>query len=127
MDRADIGLHLEAMFDAVTRAIGDVPGAFETPIATYAETEEGLEVVAGFVGTGPAPASCTLVDYPERTAVCGVHLGEMSRIGESWQALHRWIAANDYRYADPCREVYVRAESPDQSDWVTELQQPVER
>ena len=27
----------------------------------------------------------------------------------------------------PCRELYVRAVSEDQSDWVTELQQPVRR
>ena len=31
------------------------------------------------------------------------------------------------QYAGPCREVYVRAIPPDQSDWVTELQQPVVR
>lgn len=127
MQRDEIGQHLESMFDAVARAIGDVPGAFEVPIATYAETEDGLEVVAGYVGSGPAPEGCLLVDHPEATAVCGVHLGEMARIGESWQALHRWITANGYEYAGPCREVYVRAESPDQADWVTELQQPVRR
>ena len=127
MQRDEIGQHLESMFQAVTTAIGPVRGAFETPIATYSETEEGLEVVAGYVGSGPAPDGCTLVDYPEATAVCGVHLGEMARIGESWQALHRWIAANGYEYDGPCREVYVRAESPDQADWVTELQQPVQR
>jgi effector-binding domain-containing protein len=51
----------------------------------------------------------------------------MARIGESWQALHRWVSDNGYRYDGPCRELYVRAESDDQSDWVTELQQPVTR
>lgn len=127
MQRDEIGQHLESMFDSVTRAIGDVPGAFDTPVATYSETEDGLEVVAGFTGTGPAPEGCELVDYDEQTAVCGVHLGEMSRIGESWQALHRWVVENGYTFSGPCREVYVRALSPDQADWVTELQQPVTR
>jgi DNA-binding transcriptional MerR regulator len=127
MQRDDIGPNLESMFESVTRAIGDVPGAFEVPMATYAETEDGLEVVAGFVGAGPAPEGCELVEHPEATAVCGVHLGEMSRIGESWQALHRWVVENGWTYAGPCREVYVRAVSPDQADWVTELQQPVTR
>lgn len=127
MQREEIGLHLEAMFDGVTRAIGDVPGAFETPIAAYREVEEGLEVVAGFTGNGPAPDGCELVDLDGGSAVCGVHLGDMSRIGESWQALHRWLVENGYKHAGPCREVYVRAVTPDQSDWVTELQQPVRR
>ncbi|MFN8148389.1 MAG: MerR family transcriptional regulator [Candidatus Nanopelagicales bacterium] len=127
MQRGEIGQHLESMFEAVTRAIGPVPGAFEVPVATYDETEEGLAVVVGFVGNGPAPEGCELVDYPASSAVCGVHLGAMDRIGESWQALHRWVVENGYEYAGPCREVYVRAVSPDQSDWVTELQQPVVR
>lgn len=127
MERDEIGAHLEAMFDAVGRALGDVPGALDTPVAAYHETEGGLEVSAGYAGTQAAPAGCTVVELPEATAVCGVHLGEMSRIGESWQALHRWVVDNGWTYAGPCREVYVRAVSPDQSDWVTELQQPVVR
>ena len=49
----------------------------------------------------------------------------MSGIGASWQALHRWVVANGYTFTGPCRELYVRAESEDQADWVTELQQPV--
>jgi effector-binding domain-containing protein len=49
----------------------------------------------------------------------------MDRIGESWQAMHRWLVDNKYEYAGPCRELYVRAVSDDQQDWVTELQQPV--
>lgn len=127
MEREEIGLHLEGMFDAVTRAIGDVPGAFDMPVAAYFEADEGMTVVAGFTGTGPAPEGCELVDLEEATAVCGVHLGEMSRIGESWQSLYRWTVENGYTFAGPAREVYLRAVSPDQSDWVTELQVPVAR
>jgi len=39
--------------------------------------------------------------------------------------MHRWVVENNYAYAGPCRELYVRAESEDQQDWVTELHQPV--
>ena len=128
MQQEEIGQHLEGMFDAVTRAIGDVPGAFQTPMAVYSAGEEGLDVVAGFTGNGPAPEGCELVEFPEATAaICGVHLGDMSRIGESWQSLYRWAVDNGYSFTGPCREVYLRAESPDQADWVTELQQPVSR
>jgi DNA-binding transcriptional MerR regulator len=127
MDREQIGQHLEAMFDGVARAIGDVPGAFDTPMAVYFETDAGMDVAAGFTGTGPAPEGCELVDLPEATALCGVHLGEMARISESWQSLYRWAVDNGYSFAGPAREVYLRAQSPDQADWVTELQVPVTR
>ena len=51
----------------------------------------------------------------------------MERIAESWQAIHSETLARDLELAGPCRELYVRAISEDQSDWVTELQQPVRR
>lgn len=121
----EIGQHVEAMFDAVARALGDVPGGLDLPMATYLEVADGLEVIVGYASQGPAPTGCTVVELPEARAVCGVHIGEMSGIGDSWGALHEWIGAEGYTYAGPCREVYVRASSPDQSDWVTELQQPI--
>lgn len=65
------------------------------------------------------------VSLTETTAVCGVHLGRMDNIQASWQDLHRWVVDNGYTFAGPCRELYVRSEPADQSDWVTELQQPV--
>ena len=71
------------------------------------------------------PAGTEIVDLPQQSAVCGVHLGPMATIHESWQALHRWIVENGYTFDGPCRELYVRAESTDQADWVTELQQPI--
>ena len=115
------------MFDEVSAALRHVDGALDTPVATYAEVDEGMEVRVGYAWGGPAPQGTEAVDLAEATAVCGVHLGEMARIGESWQALHRWVTDNGYRYDGPCRELYVRAESEDQADWVTELQQPVTR
>ena len=88
---------------------------------------QGMQVAVGYAWSGPAPAGTEPIDLAEATAVCGVHLGEMARIGESWQALARWVTANGYRFDGPCREFYVRSESEDQRDWVTELQQPVAR
>lgn len=60
-------------------------------------------------------------------AVCGIHLGSMDRISESWHAIHTEIFARGLVHDGPCRELYVRAVAEDQSDWVTELQQPVRR
>ncbi len=122
-----LGQQIEPLFEAVAEPLRHISGSLSTPIATYAETDDGMDVVVGYAYEGPAPEGCQVIDLPEVTAVCGVHLGEMSRIQESWQRLHRWVAANGYASAGPSRESYVQAETDDQTDWVTELQQPVTR
>lgn len=55
----------------------------------------------------------------------GEYIGPMNRVGESRQALHRWLVENGYKHSGPCHELRVRAESQDQQDWLTELQQPI--
>ena len=127
IDPDAIGAHVGPTFDEVATTLRHVEGALATPVATYAEVDDGMEVTVGYAWGGPVPPGTEAIDLGEATAVCGVHLGEMARIGESWQALHRWVTDNGYRYDGPCRELYVRAESDDQADWVTELQQPVTR
>ena len=127
IDPDAIGAHVGPTFDEVSATLRHIEGALATPVATYAEVDEGMEVTVGYAWGGPIPPGTEAIDLAEATAVCGVHLGEMTRIGESWQALHRWVTDNGYRYDGPCRELYVRAESDDQADWVTELQQPVTR
>jgi DNA-binding transcriptional MerR regulator len=127
LDPTTLGEHIGPMFDAVAAGLRHIPGSLATPVATYAETEAGMDVVVGYAHAGDPPEGVESVDLPEAAAVCGVHLGPMTQIGESWQALHRWVVENGYSYAGPCRELYLRAESPDQADWVTELQQPVTR
>lgn len=125
LDPDSFSEHIEPMFIAVGTALRDVDGSLATPVATYAETDAGTEVVVGYAWPGPPPAGTEVVELPEASAVCGVHLGEMAGIQQSWQRLHRWVVANGYAFAGACRELYVRAASPDQADWVTELQQPV--
>lgn len=127
LDPGALSERIGPMFDAVAAGLRHIPGSLATPIATYAETEAGTEVVVGYVYADQPPEAAETVDLPQAQAVCGVHLGSMSHIGESWQALHRWVVENGYSYAGPCRELYVRAEAEDQADWVTELQQPVTR
>jgi DNA-binding transcriptional MerR regulator len=126
LDPDHLNEHVEPMFDSVANALQHTCGALSTPIATYAETETGMDVTVGYAGQGPAPDGTTVVSLPEVIAVCGVHLGPMTGIQDSWQQLHRWVLANRYTFAGPCRELYIRAESENQADWVTELQQPVE-
>ena len=117
--------HIEPMFEAVSAALWDIRGSLDTPIATYAQTEAGMDVVAGYAYGGAAPEGTEVIELREAVAVCGVHLGATARVRESWQDLHHWVFTNGYAFAGPCRELYVRAESEDQGDWVIELQQPV--
>ncbi|GAA4158619.1 MerR family transcriptional regulator [Gryllotalpicola daejeonensis] len=103
-------------------------------IALYAADEggdgSGALVTAGFVvpdGTG-AIDGVEVTELPgvEQAAVT-VHRGEMTRIGESWEALVNWIQANGYELAGVCREVYWTPGDRPQSEWVTDLVQPVRR
>jgi effector-binding domain-containing protein len=127
LDPDRIADHIGPMFDEVAEALDHARGALDVPIATYAETEAGMDVVVGYSNPGPPPAGTEIVELPEVTAVCGVHLGPMVGIHSSCQSLHRWVIDNGYTFAGPCRELYVRALSDDQADWVTELQQPIVR
>lgn len=113
-------------FAAVAEVIGDRPGALATPIAQYDAAEGGLEVTVGYAYDGPALPGIDIVELPAAdAAICGIHLGAMDRIAQSWQALNAEIIARGLEPSGPCRELYIRAVPEDQADWVTELQQPV--
>ncbi len=125
-DGAEMAGAVGPTFDAVAAVIGAERGALDTPVAQYAAREDGTEVIAGYVYTGPARDGVEIVELPAVVeAVCGIHLGSMDRIGESWQSVHAQILDRGLVPSGPCRELYVRAVSDDQADWVTELQQPV--
>jgi DNA-binding transcriptional MerR regulator/predicted transcriptional regulator YdeE len=114
-------------FDAVAEIIGDAH-SLATPIAEYETLDDGLQVIVGYAYTGPAQDGFEIIELPAAAeAVCGIHLGSMDHIAESWHAIHTEIFARGLVHDGPCRELYVRAVSDDQSDWVTELQQPVRR
>jgi effector-binding domain-containing protein len=121
----ELAEHIGPMFDAVGRALTAVGASLETPIATYSEGDDGMDVVVGYACSASPPSGTEVIDLPAASAVCGTHLGPMTGIHESWQHLQRWVVQNGYEFAGPCRELYVKAVSDDQSDWVTELEQPV--
>ena len=125
LDPGRLGDLIEPMFEQARSVLEIADASLAIPVATYEETDDGMDVVVGYAYGGDDPGDLQIVDLPSVTAVCGVHRGPMSGISESWQGLHRWVVENHYDHAGPCREVYVRAESEDQEDWVTELQQPV--
>ncbi|MCQ1952041.1 MerR family transcriptional regulator [Arthrobacter sp. zg-Y238] len=115
------------LFDAVAEALAPTGASLDKPIAQYEVSENGMHIVAGYAVASAGPDGVEMVDLPSvPTAICGVHLGAMDRIGESWQAVHTETIARGFVLSGPCREVYLRAVSDDQADWVTELQQPVQ-
>ncbi|MGB4137302.1 MAG: GyrI-like domain-containing protein [Microbacterium sp.] len=125
-DQAEIGVLVGPMFDAIAAVIGDECGSLATPIAQYLAGAEGMHLTVGYVYSGPPREGIEVIELPAvASAMCGVHLGAMDGIGGSWMALHDEIVARGLAPSGACRELYLRAESDDQSDWVTELQQPV--
>lgn len=128
-ENGDIAALVSALFARAEEAIGDVEGAFDAPIAVYDFRDGGMHITAGYAWSGPAPDGLEIVELPAvAEAVCGIHLGSMDGIGVSWQAVHVAIAARGMAPDGPCREHYVRSwPLEDQSEWVTELQQPVTR
>jgi effector-binding domain-containing protein len=67
---------------------------------------------------------------PAVTMACTIHNGPFTTIGEAYNAIGKWLDANNYRIVGPSREVYLNpAKNASQTDpnTVTELQFPVEK
>ncbi|MHA7986726.1 MerR family transcriptional regulator [Rathayibacter sp. CAU 1779] len=105
---------------------------FGPAIALYEADESGdgtgAIVTAGFI----VPADTSSVDGLDVHTLPGiaqaavtVHRGEVAGIGESWDALIAWARDNGYELDDVCREVYWTPGDRPQSEWVTDLVQPV--
>ncbi|MDS2172303.1 GyrI-like domain-containing protein [Nesterenkonia sp. CL21] len=125
-DWSEVGEAVGAAFGHVAGIIGDTPGTLHAPVASYSWTPDGLRIVVGYVYEGEARGGVEIAELPEEShALCTAHYGPVSGIGESWQALHAELEARGLRPGGPSRELYLRAGSEDQHDWVTELQQPV--
>lgn len=121
-----VGEVVEPLFDRAQRAVTAAGGSLRTPIGSYDSRLDGMHVVAGFAHDGSAPAGTEIVELPAvERAVCCVHLGLMSGISATWQALVEHVEACGLTVLPGCREHYVSAQGQDQSDWVVELQQPV--
>ncbi|AYG02573.1 GyrI-like domain-containing protein [Gryllotalpicola protaetiae] len=131
----NIGPVIGPIFPAVGAAVeqaGLSPTDYGPAVALYAPDESGdgtgALVTAGFVipdAVSEVPGvEVSTLPVLEQAAVT-VHRGEMATIGESWDALVQWIQANGYELAGVCREVYWTPGFRPQSEWVTDLVQPV--
>jgi DNA-binding transcriptional MerR regulator len=99
-------------------------------VAYYEEAGDGAIVVHAAlpVATGPDEAGdISIVDLAGvDSAAAIIHHGSMDDVLPTGQALARWIDANGYRSAGYAREVTLNW-SPDPEQWVTELQQPIDK
>jgi len=62
---AAIGQHVGPMFEEVSATLRHGDGALATPIATYAEVDEGMEVAVGYAWGGPAPDATEAIDQAD--------------------------------------------------------------
>ncbi|MDS2172302.1 MerR family transcriptional regulator [Nesterenkonia sp. CL21] len=126
-DQPEVAGLVGPAFDAVAAVIGHIPGALETPVASYSLDERGLHVIVGYAYDGEPRDGVEIVSLPAvEKAFCSTHLGEISGIASSWQALHAETVARGAAPSGPCRELYLRADESGRSDeFVVELQQPV--
>ena len=104
-------------------------------VAYYEEGGDGAVVVHAAVPVAAWPGDhgdhgdrgVSIVDLAEvETAAAIIHHGSMDDVLPTGQALARWIDANGYRSAGYAREVTLDW-SPDPEQWVTELQQPIDK
>lgn len=117
----------------------------QPPLATFSADESGA---SGQVTVAvPVKASVVetkrvkMLDLPNiENMACVAHQGYYANIHMAGSALSSWVEANDYKVAGPMREVYYRFGAQQtgyrlpaaylseiESDFVTELQLPVER
>ena len=106
--------------------------ALEPGVFWYDSVDGSDEITVHVSYTAESPprdgAGYEVVDLPAipRAAVLE-HRGEMATIGDSWMRLVDQLLADGYRMAGASREVYlVAADDVPQSEWVTQLQVPVE-
>ncbi|MFC8680741.1 MerR family transcriptional regulator [Microbacterium ureisolvens] len=91
------------------------------------DTEDMRVWVSWIAGGEPVPGDgWQIVELPgaERAAVTQ-YRGDMAGIGAAWNQFMQAVVADGATFSAPCREVYLQVEPLPQSEWLTELQQPV--
>jgi len=123
---------IPGLIDGLIGALDAAGTPFGAPsIFWYEPVDEGpqMRVAVSFPAVGdPVPGEgYEVVTLPavERAAVLA-YRGEMSGIGDAWMHLTQAVAAEGHHLAGPSREIYLESEPLPQSEWLTELVQPIE-
>ena len=94
----------------------------------FKESDVDGEAIAFLSRPVPESGRVKVYELPGATVASLVHRGRYSTIDQAYAALMGWIEANGYRLAGADREIYlVGGSDPDDSSYVTEIQQPVEK
>lgn len=127
MAREEFSPRIGEMFDEVRAVIEPLGASLSVPIATYGPADDSrlMRVFVGYSYLADVPDGLVLVELPGTDAYCTVHVGTMETIYESWMRLIDMAMQQGYQPLAPNREIYLRDESPDQLDWIVELQAPV--
>jgi effector-binding domain-containing protein len=111
-----------------TRPVGPALSIEHDP--EYRERDVDVEAA---VPVNAAQVSGTGVTVRElegvETMACVIHQGPYDTITQVYEYLMEWFESNGYRISGPNRQVYLREPGPqvDPSEYVTEVQVPVER
>jgi effector-binding domain-containing protein len=127
----DVPAAIDEILPPLLAALEAAGVEFHEPGIFWYEEVDGTDDLGVWVswtaGSDPVEgAGWDVVELPavERAAV-STYRGAMTGIRDAWHRLFAAVEADGHALAGPCREVYLEAGSPDQSTWVTELQQPV--
>lgn len=75
-------------------------------VAVYLEGPKTMEVGVQVAGPFDAPEGLVYTQSPAGFAAHGIHMGPYSELGKTYEALHAWIACNNFRMMGPFWEVY---------------------
>lgn len=126
----DISPVIQPLYQDLFRRLGDAGVQPTGPSIAYYERLEDKVVVHAGVQVAVDPSDdygFQVVDLPAIDhAATIVHRGSMDDVMPAVQALGRWIDENGYRSTGHSRELYL-VYAEDKADWVTEIQEPVEK
>jgi effector-binding domain-containing protein len=94
----------------------------------FKEKDVDLEVAFPVAANVPAKGEFKCYDLPGYNHMATtIHKGSYDSVSGAYNALMRWIEANGYQIAGPCREIYFTDPSSGvpPSEYVTEVQVPV--
>ena len=135
--RAKLPLHndVSPLYGEVYAAMGSHAAEAGQTLAIWYDEDyksDNVDGAAAFTLRSRIPENGRLrVDeLPAATMATTVHHGSYNTLGKAYEAILKWMEANNYRIAGPSREIYLHNTMPvnhDDSTYVTEVQFPVER
>jgi DNA-binding transcriptional MerR regulator len=122
---------IPGLLDGLTAALDRAGTAYGEPgIFWYEPVGDGPEmhVAVSFTAEGEPVAGegyeVVVLPAVEKAAVLA-YRGDMPGIGNAWMQLAEAVAADGHHLTGPTREIYLESEPLPQSEWLTELVQPV--